>query len=122
MGIIGTVLRWLSCSPVDKNKVTHDKLRRNACAPVYVIKCLVQRRGLLLLRAAVPNTFEDFISPIRQRYCTIAVLRFRRTCTPILLAVSELLRFVDRERMPFKASRIPRQSDHLTGGQAGFKD
>ena len=42
--IIGTVLRWLSCSPVDKNKITHDKLRRNACTSVYVLKHFVQRR------------------------------------------------------------------------------
>ena len=107
VGIIGTVLRWLSCSPVDKDKIAHDKPRRNARAPVYVIMCLVQRWGLLLLRTAVPNTFEDFISPIRQRYCTVAVLRFRRTRTPILFTVSELQCFVDRQRpiphsLPFR--------------------
>ena len=28
VGIIGTVLRWLSCSPVDKNKITHDHTNR----------------------------------------------------------------------------------------------
>ena len=82
MCIVGTVFSRFSCSPVDKNKITHDKLRRNARAPVYVIKRLVQRRGLLLLRTAFPNTFEYFISPIRQWYCAIALLRFRRTRTP----------------------------------------
>ena len=28
MGIIGTVLRWLSCSPVDKDKIAHDQPSR----------------------------------------------------------------------------------------------
>ena len=107
VGIIGTVLCRFSCSPVDKNKITHDKPRRNARALVYVIKCLVQRRGLLLLRTAVPNTFEDFISPTRQRYCTVAVLRFRRTRTPKVLLVALLQGFVDRQRpiphsLPFR--------------------
>ena len=44
VGIIGAVLRWLSCSPVDKNKITHDKPGRNACTSVYVLKRFVQRR------------------------------------------------------------------------------
>ena len=120
--IIGTVFRWLSCSPVDKNKITHDKLRRNACTPVYVLKRFVQRRGLFLLRAAVPNTFQNFIGPIRQWYCAIALLYLRRSCTPEVLLVAVLQGFVDRQRPILEIYRIPRQSDHLAGAQTGFKD
>ena len=36
--------------------------------------------------------------------------------------MSKLQCFVDRERALFKVNRIPRQSDHLSGTQAGFKN
>ena len=39
-----------------------------------------------------------------------------------MLLVAVLQRFIDRERALFKVNRIPRQPDHLTGTQAGFKD
>ena len=44
VGIIGTVFRRFPGTLVDKDKITHDKPRRNACTSVYVLKRFVQRR------------------------------------------------------------------------------
>ena len=39
-----------------------------------------------------------------------------------MLLVTILQGFIDRQRPILKIYRIPRQSDHLAGTQAGFKD
>ena len=44
-------------------------------------------------RALVPDFFQNFIGPICQRDGAIALLRFRRSCTPkVLLPNGEILR------------------------------
>ena len=122
MGIIGTVLRWLSCSPVDKNKITHDQPGDCARSPVNIFQCLREQRRFLLPRALILDFFQNFIGPICQRDGAIALLRFRRSCTPKVLLVAVLQGFVARQRPILEIYRILCQPDHLAGTQAGFKD
>ena len=122
VGIIGTVLCRFPGTPVDKDKITHDQPGDCPRSPVDIFQCLREQRRFLLPRALILDFFQNFISPIRQRYCAVAVLCFRRTRTSILFTVSKLQCFVDRERALFKVNRVPRQPDHLAGTQAGFKD
>ena len=73
-------------------------------------------------RALVLISFEDSIGRVCQRDGAIALLRFGRSCTPKLLLVAVLQRFVHRQRPFLKVNRIPCQPDHLAGAQTGFKD
>ena len=122
MGIIGTVLRRFPGAPVDKDKIAHDQPGDCPRSPVDIFQCLREQRRFLLPRALVLDFFQNFIGPICQRDGAIALLRFRRSCTPKVLLVAVLQGFVDRQRPILEIYRIPRQSDHLAGAQTGFKD
>ena len=73
-------------------------------------------------RALILDFFQNFIGPICQRDGAIALLRFRRSCTPKVLLVTILQGFIDRQRPILEIYRIPRQSDHLAGAQSRFED
>ena len=76
VGIIGTVFRWLSCSPVDKNKITHDQLCHAAASTIHVFQSLLQHRRRFSFFPAVPHFTEDAIGRVCQRNGTVAVRCF----------------------------------------------
>ena len=120
VGIIGTVLRWLSCSPVDKDKITHDQPGDCPRSPVDIFQCLREQRRFLLPRALILDFFQNFIGPICQRDGAIALLCFRRTCTPHLLFMPKLQRLIYRKSSCFPVDGIPCQPDHFTCPQPCF--
>ena len=122
VGIIGTVLCRFPGTPVDKNKITHTQACSFSRAPIHVFQRGVEQFRFLSLRNLRIELFQDGVSMACQRDGAIALLRFRRSCTPKVLLVAVLQGFVDRQRPILEIYRIPRQSDHLAGTQAGFKD
>ncbi len=113
VGIIRTVLCRLSRPPVNENQVAHDKRRHCSCTPVHVLQRLRECFGLFLLISAIPYPLQDFKCKICQRNGAIALLRFRRTRSPVMLCVTILQGFVYRKCSLFKINRIPCQSDQF---------
>ena len=122
MGIIGTVLGRLACSPIDKDKIVHNKLRLCSCVPVYILQFLREDFRSLLVLGVFVDSMQNFVSKIGQRNGPVAVLCLRRSCPPILLLVPKLKRLVDCQCPIFPVDSIPGQSNQFSGTKSCFQD
>ena len=77
VGIIGTVLCRFSCSPVDKNKITHTQACSFSRAPIHVFQRGVEQFRFLSLRNLRIELFQDVVSMACQRDGAIALLLIR---------------------------------------------
>ena len=89
MGIIGTVFRWLPCSPVNKNKIAHNQIYVLSGTPVNIFECLRKRFRLLPFTPSGCNPFENLIGAVCQRNRAVTLLCFRRSSTPISLLMRD---------------------------------
>ena len=122
MGIIGAVLGRLARSPVDEDKIVHNKCRFCSCVSVDVLQLLREDFRSLLVLGVLVDRLQDFVSKIGQRNGSVAVLCLRRSCPPILLLVPKLERLVDGQCPIFPVDSIPGQSNQLSGTKSCFQD
>ena len=80
VGIIGTALRWLSCSPVDKNKITHTQARSFSRAPIHVFQRGVEQFRFLSLRNLRIELFQDVVRFFPEQRSVFAVSRHTISC------------------------------------------
>ena len=106
VGIIGTVLCRFSCTPVDKNKITHTQARSFSRAPIHVFQRGVEQFRFLSLRNLRIELFQDVVSMACQRDGAIALLRFGRTCAPHLLFMPKLQRLIYRKSSCFPVDGV----------------
>jgi len=64
MGIIGTVLGRLACSPIDEDEVVHNKLGFCSCVSVDVLQFLRECFRSLLVLGVFVDCLQDLVSKI----------------------------------------------------------